>query len=153
MFSLRTYVVVNGFQGWCEVEIHAEFYTLFNSLLVFWGRYSTWRHHSIPDCLLAIEMLWNGCKSHVTRRVGWGCLFWHFEHVSLALLAQCLIQKKGENVSYSQGDTALAHCARLLALHASNRTFFSSLSVLGERSLSRHSSPGFHLKIHTCQRS
>lgn len=29
--------------------------------------------------------------------------------------------------------------------------FFHSLSVLGEQSLSRHSLPGFHLKIHSCQ--
>lgn len=133
---------------------------IFHSPLVFQidlGRYSTWRHHSIPDCLLAIEMLWNGCQSHVTYWVCCNCLFWHFEYVSLALLAESILTKHETNkrkmpVIHRETRPSCIVYASLCAPRTI-RFFFYSLSVLGEQSLSRRSLPGFHLKIHSCQTS
>lgn len=124
---------------------------IFNSPLVLQmdsGRYSTWRHHSIPECLLAIEMLWSGCQSHVTHWVGWNCLFWHFGYVSLALLARRILTKRETNkrkmpVIRRERPGFRALCAPR-SVRLKPYIFFNALSVLGEQSLSRHSLPGFH---------
>lgn len=131
---------------------------IFNSQLVFQmdlGRYFMWRHHSIPDCLLAIEMLWNGCQSHVTYWVCWNCLFWHFEYVSLALLEQGILTKHETNkrkMSVIHRETR-SSCIAYALLSTPQTIHFFTLSVLGEQSLSRHSLPGFHMKIHSCRTS